>query len=66
MRFLRQQLPEILAKRIDELSRRMIRMVDDSYAFTAPFFVSPSQQNDLRVLFGASETRTSPTWGVKV
>jgi|HubBroStandDraft_3_1064219.scaffolds.fasta_scaffold2351368_1 hypothetical protein len=30
MRFLRQQLPEILAKRIDELSRRMIRMVDDS------------------------------------
>ena len=29
LRFLRQQLPEILAKRIDVLSPRMIRMVED-------------------------------------
>ena len=29
LRFLRQQLPEILAKRIDVLSSRMIRMVED-------------------------------------
>jgi hypothetical protein len=29
LRFLRQQLPEILAKRIDVLSPRMIRIVED-------------------------------------
>ena len=29
LRFLRQQLPEVLAKRIDVLSPRMIRMVED-------------------------------------
>jgi transposase len=58
LRFLRQQLPDILAKRIDVLSSRIIRIIEDLSGDWRRLV------EDLNAVFGRNCTHMTPSYSV--